>query len=126
MMICIRHWISKTQHKSKENRTGTLSGKKSENWYYLSRNEGATYPSGIFPSKKSHPIMPIATFEAISSHTRIKYVLLNGDLIATVCLIAFHTVRKPKPKVNPAAIPATVKSRVLLLAMAYYELGHIQ
>lgn len=64
----------------------------------------------MMPSRNNHPMMPMARLATISPQTRYTYVLRKGALMLVVCLVAFHTVRKPKPKVNPAAIPAILKS----------------
>jgi len=57
----------------------------------------------MMPSRKIHPIMPMARFAAISPHIMYTYALLHGRLFLCVCLMACQTVRKPNPRVKPAA-----------------------
>lgn len=52
-------------------------------------------------------------FVRISPHTINIYALLLGFRIALVCWIASQTVKKPKPKVKPAARLATMRSEVV-------------
>ena len=71
---------------------------------------------GTSPSRNTQPKMPIPKLAAISPQTIHRKTLLHGYFALRVCFMDFRTESNPKPRVNPAASDATLKS-VTVVAM---------